>query len=679
MTPWEGGRPSAAPVAAPGVLEALQAALAKPPAAVPDRREYDHNWKPAPQELQDWEKMDVSPPIRDKRETVPQNWLNAARYSEKGIFPWEKPDASIFPVDPNSDWLTRQIRAAGTGLANVPFTLNAAFNYPNRKDEPAATPPTPSPVGGLPSVAIPRAPGSPFGGGGGAGGNPFATGPGGRGMEIPLPGGPTAPGDRSPGFNRYLKLFEGTGQNPRSSAFGPGQFINSTFDSFLRDRHPEELLSVRQGGDAARKALKLRYGEEAIDWYRGVNSEELGRVNLPVNDTTLALSHHLGAGGATKILRADPNAPMNTLFSPEVIKANPLMSGKTAGQYIQEISKFTDTSVTPKPPQHGAPPEQVPGAPADYSLAREYMDKAKPKPLDQDRLDQMLATGVFSKAAAGAAAVDPTRPGSFALALGGAGAGAAGGANEGQRFSFEAQQKKEAEERAYYSGRSTQELGIAGQQQDYGKYASDVAHKNATNAYNVATNNLNEMYKWQVGERAATMPKISFYGGNISVQYLDPATNSIKIHQVPKSMMDQAADIEKMAGALSKLPTTHPQAQALTAYMISQMSRNDPTGFSAMALMRQQVIKHALATGGIGAFKIDPKELAVYKKQVEDQTKGLDNKPEERYAAQQEMLVGLISNRMSNNEAQWLPVLESLARSGNTYALLEYQRMTQGR
>lgn len=56
-------------------------------------------------------------------------------------------------------------------------------------------------------------------------------------------------------------------------------------------------------------------------------------------DAELYIAHHFGATGAKRLLSADPNTPIQNAVSPEAMKQNPYLRGKTVGQVIDLNSK----------------------------------------------------------------------------------------------------------------------------------------------------------------------------------------------------------------------------------------------------------------------------------------------------------------------------------------------------
>ena len=77
------------------------------------------------------------------------------------------------------------------------------------------------------------------------------------------------------------------------------------------------------------------------------NAQALEKYNLPVNDTNLYITHNIGAGGAKKLLNADPMAKVNEVLDMVLIKNNPIFFkakgggwntvGDALGKYQQYI------------------------------------------------------------------------------------------------------------------------------------------------------------------------------------------------------------------------------------------------------------------------------------------------------------------------------------------------------
>ena len=158
-------------------------------------------------------------------------------------------------------------------------------------------------------------------------------------------------------------------KNPHSTAFGPDQFLAGTWLPLIKSTHPDlatgksdqELLAMRSDPNLSAEMTQA-YGRQ--------NAGTLKQAGLPVNDTTLALSHFLGPAGATKVLRADPGTPMAQLVSAQAVAANPWLRDKTAGQVIGSYQTMMGAAAKASPaipnvPGIGTPPQGLGPTPGD--------------------------------------------------------------------------------------------------------------------------------------------------------------------------------------------------------------------------------------------------------------------------------------------------------------------------
>jgi hypothetical protein len=173
--------------------------------------------------------------------------------------------------------------------------------------------------------------------------------------------GPRA--EASGGYLGAINKAEGTGQNPRSSAVGFGQFIDSTWRDFARENpqyfqgmSPEQVL-------AAKTTPGL--GERATEWLANKNAPVLARAGIVPNGAALSLAHLTGAGSAVALLKSHPNTPvpqvLSTVLQPDELTrqltANPSWSGMTAGQLAATRAGAPD--FVPSGPRAWAKPQQT--------------------------------------------------------------------------------------------------------------------------------------------------------------------------------------------------------------------------------------------------------------------------------------------------------------------------------
>lgn len=123
-----------------------------------------------------------------------------------------------------------------------------------------------------------------------------------------------------------------TAKNPRSSATGAGQFIESTWLDMIGRHRPDlaglprdQVLALRNDAGLSRQMTQA-YADE--------NAAGLRAAGLPVNDGSQYLAHFQGLGGAKAVMQADPSTPLANVLPSASISANPFLRGWTAGQLV---------------------------------------------------------------------------------------------------------------------------------------------------------------------------------------------------------------------------------------------------------------------------------------------------------------------------------------------------------
>ena len=136
---------------------------------------------------------------------------------------------------------------------------------------------------------------------------------------------------------RLIHAGEGTGKNPRSSALGPYQFVDSTFAGEFRKNYPDrargmsdrEIIALKRSPEGA--AISEAMGPKFI----ANSAKVVARAGFEPDAGNVYLAHFLGPDTAVKVLRANPNAPISRYVSQEAIDANPpLQKNPTVGGTI---------------------------------------------------------------------------------------------------------------------------------------------------------------------------------------------------------------------------------------------------------------------------------------------------------------------------------------------------------
>lgn len=135
-------------------------------------------------------------------------------------------------------------------------------------------------------------------------------------------------------FMRRARRAESSGndsaKNPRSSATGRYQFIDSTWISTYKDEFGDtgetdaQILAKRKSGKMQDRLMKRLTDS---------NAAGLRAAGIPVTTGNLYLAHFAGIAGA-RALHQNPNASAESVLGSKVIKANPFLRGKTAADAI---------------------------------------------------------------------------------------------------------------------------------------------------------------------------------------------------------------------------------------------------------------------------------------------------------------------------------------------------------
>lgn len=136
-------------------------------------------------------------------------------------------------------------------------------------------------------------------------------------------------------------------RNPLSTAVGPYQLLSGLMLELARKHFAAETahLSVAQ-------ILALRtdraFARRAAAAFTNDNASHLAREGLPTTFQNLRLAYFAGPAGATRILRADPDARIATLLSPAAMRANPFLRRMTAADLIAKSARdiSADASAT---------------------------------------------------------------------------------------------------------------------------------------------------------------------------------------------------------------------------------------------------------------------------------------------------------------------------------------------
>lgn len=297
--------------------------------------------------------IDKSPTLRKAIERITKGRAPAPVDPLAPADPLAPPPAAADPVDLGAELDNRELARAAreligeenltdderAALATLereqevgeasPFTPGPAGNVKHSErlsdaiaalenNRPARGADTPAPVAGAPTLAPERSP---------SGSTPAAR-----------PQAPTATvnGEAAiAGFKAKTRRAE-SGQagnladNPNSSADGLYQFTDGTFRSYYkrifgRDLGKHPPIEIKRDGAVQ---------ERLMDALTRDNAARLQSIGAAVTEGNLYLLHFAGEAGGAKILRADPDTPIERILTADAIEANDFLKGKSASQVI---------------------------------------------------------------------------------------------------------------------------------------------------------------------------------------------------------------------------------------------------------------------------------------------------------------------------------------------------------
>lgn len=170
-------------------------------------------------------------------------------------------------------------------------------------------------------------------------------------------------------------------RNPRSSAAGLGQFIDSTWLDMITKYRPD-LIEGKSRDQVLALKTDPALSRSMTDYYAAENAAKLQGAGFPATSGSQYLAHFAGPQGAIGLLSADKSVPVASVLGPKVMQANPFLSGMTAGDMLQWADRKMGGPVpqpaqaAPVAPQQspmdatataGATPSPSPGMPLDLA------------------------------------------------------------------------------------------------------------------------------------------------------------------------------------------------------------------------------------------------------------------------------------------------------------------------
>ena len=307
----------------------------------------------------------------------------------------------------------------------------------------------------------------------------------------------------------------------------------------------------------------------------------------------------------------------------------------------------------------------------DPSLARKYLSEAEPRAPGTEN----AMVDVLGGLARGAAGVDPTRPGSFAAALAGAGAGGAEARGAATRRELEREQQYEQQRGGFKRAQAEQELGISREAQaeqratearriqqaqielQISEYEdrirsakSSVANEQAVQAWKGGIESAKLLQDDAYKRRDMSAPQVHISGNTAS--YYDPGTGKVGSYDV-------RGEIEKYATAIQNAKAIGgPGGESLAAARQVQMLAGDTSLEPHFKIQKMKDIamaeimegNHAPAVFGTKAYN---EAIKYAQKQMEPYVGASVSKPE-WYRAQMNSLIAARLRENMQGSDKWV-------------------------
>lgn len=142
-------------------------------------------------------------------------------------------------------------------------------------------------------------------------------------------------------LDRLMKAESGgklNAKNPRSSALGPFQFIESTFYDVVT-RYLPEVASDKSYAEIQLLRTDLEISRSAALAYTRQNAAFLNERGIAPEAGFLRLAFLVGPAGAEAVISAKPETPLTELLSASALSANPFMKNMNAQQLIERANR----------------------------------------------------------------------------------------------------------------------------------------------------------------------------------------------------------------------------------------------------------------------------------------------------------------------------------------------------
>lgn len=127
-------------------------------------------------------------------------------------------------------------------------------------------------------------------------------------------------------------------RNPRSTALGPFQFIESTFLDIVGRYFAAETAAMSRAEILALRTNRA-FARRAAEAFTKENAAHLTSEGIAATYPHLRLAYLVGPAAAVRVVRAEGETPLADLLGPAALKANPFMSRLTAAGLVARSAR----------------------------------------------------------------------------------------------------------------------------------------------------------------------------------------------------------------------------------------------------------------------------------------------------------------------------------------------------
>src|SRR5262245_707315 len=126
-------------------------------------------------------------------------------------------------------------------------------------------------------------------------------------------------------------------KNPRSTALGPFQFIESTFLVVVNKHFPHEVVGLTERQVLARRT-EIDFSRRVAHAYVNDLISALKNNGLRATPRNVRIAFFVGPSAAVRLLKAPLHKPLKQVLSADAIAANPFMSGATIARLVEKAA-----------------------------------------------------------------------------------------------------------------------------------------------------------------------------------------------------------------------------------------------------------------------------------------------------------------------------------------------------